>query len=645
MKIARMQICNYRSIRELDVYPQSICSLIGQNGAGKSNILKALELFFEASKKLVDDECFHGHNTDAPIRIVVTFRQLSDWEKLQFAAWMLDSETLVVCRDVTCDAESSYSVETLAILRQPNKSWLQQEQITGDNVTGWWSDRDNLKIGELDFAQTLGTTKPKVGEWKAAAAAFVEEHADQIECIEQEVQNPKGYPNVLKGVLPQFIYVPAVRNIIDEAKVTQSNPFGKLLNSVLAEISEEHRNTIANTLQQVEQLLNRTDEGNRIQQIQEVESKLNTLVHELMDCEVEIELPMPKLREVFSNAKLFANDGIRTQIDTKGHGLQRSLIFTILRAYAEFERDSAEADQQRSTVFAIEEPELYLHPQAQRTFMSAFRQISQGRDQIVYTTHSSHFVDIGHFDEIAIMSKTRIHGQPESTIRQLFVSQMLEDLYVRHGITGTGDGIREQYLNVFNSFVNEGFFAEKVVVVEGASEGYSLPIYSSALGFDLDRRNVSVVYADGKGQMDRLVRIFSGFQIPFFIWFDGDKDNHDEKVKRKTMELLQLLGVGPATIDQVSTIVGTNHAVMENHLEAELMSSIADYAAIVAEGTATLGPMGKPLKNKWIAQKLAQRAAEQGNTPQTTFPPFIIQIVNALQNLGNPTPILRAATT
>lgn len=44
MKISRVHIENYRSIKSLDFSPNNYCALIGENNAGKSNILKAINL-------------------------------------------------------------------------------------------------------------------------------------------------------------------------------------------------------------------------------------------------------------------------------------------------------------------------------------------------------------------------------------------------------------------------------------------------------------------------------------------------------------------------------------------------------------------------------------------------------------------------
>jgi len=334
MRMKKITITNYRSLRDVTIYPKAVLALVGRNNSGKSNVIKALELFFAASTRLVNDECFYYHRTEEPIKILVTFDQLSEWEREQFEPWMSDDK-LTVGREILCSGDGSYSINHLAITRVPEPEWLQEDTISGAKITEWWANREELRIDGLDFSERLGASKPRVGEWKEAAKRFVSEHRDQIPWIDRRLENPKGYPGVLGGALPEFIYVPAIRDISQEAKVAKTNPFGQLINSVLERISEEHKDSISTQLKEIENVLNRSEAGERIAEIKAIETRLNELLAELMDCDIEIELSMPQLTEIFAGAKIYADDGTRTTIETKGHGLQRSMIFTILRAYAE----------------------------------------------------------------------------------------------------------------------------------------------------------------------------------------------------------------------------------------------------------------------------------------------------------------------
>jgi len=634
MKIQKLEIKNYRSLRSLTIYPKAILALVGRNNSGKSNVIKALELFFKSSTRLVNDECFYNHKTEAPIEILITFKQLSDWEKEQFKPWM-DEDKLVVGREVVCTGTDSYTINNLAITKVPEPEWLQEDIINGEKITEWWSKKDKLKINGLDFGVELGTTKPKVGEWKEAAKKFLDEHRNEIPWKKERRKNPKGYDGVLKGALPEFIHIPAVRDISEEAKVVKTNPFGQLIDSVLGKISETQKDLLSKQLKEIEKRLNRSEEGERITEIKDIEDRLNKLMSELMDCDIELEMAMPQLKEVFGAAKIYADDGLRTTIETKGHGMQRSMIFTILRAYAELShvRKAAEKAEERTTIFAIEEPELYLHPQSQRTLMSVFREIAIGRDQVIYSTQSSLFVDISHFDEICIMRREKKEEGYESYPTQLSMSTMIEDLKARKGVDATEEGIREQYSHAFNPMINEGFFADKVVIVEGPSEQYALPIYADALEYNFDRNNVSVVHCDGKGQMDRLLRVFNSFEIPNYLWFDGDKNSDKKNVRDKTLELLELLGNPVERIEDVKTNVSDKHAILEYNLEETLKDELEDYENLVQEAKETLGPTGKPLKHRFIANRLKRRI-DDGKSSEETLSKTIINIVEKIKELS-----------
>ena len=58
MKIKQVQICNFRSIKNLDFDFKDFTVLLGANNSGKSNILKALNFFFQNSERITLDDVF-----------------------------------------------------------------------------------------------------------------------------------------------------------------------------------------------------------------------------------------------------------------------------------------------------------------------------------------------------------------------------------------------------------------------------------------------------------------------------------------------------------------------------------------------------------------------------------------------------------
>ncbi len=195
---------------------------------------------------------------------------------------------------------------------------------------------------------------------------------------------------------------------------------------------------------------------------------------------------------------------------------------------------------------------------------------------------------------------------------QLPMSKMIQDLEIRLPATKgkvTPESMRDLYSHAYNPRRNEGFFAFKIVLVEGTTEEYSLPIYAEALpNCAFDPQGISAVECGGKGSMDRLFRIFNELHIPCFMLFDYDKGNSDEETIRKSKELLALTGQSQEAPS--SLLVANGVACFPRKWETDLKSEIADCNALEAAARNELGlsnDTGKPLIARYIARKLTSR--------------------------------------
>ena len=641
LKVNQVFIKNFRSLEEIDLNCQNLVAFIGENNSGKSSVLEALDLFFNPSTSKISEEIFFGKETSRQIEITVEFEDLNGWEANYFSAW-LSEEKLRVKRVIRWGDPPE--IHSIAIVKVPEPEWLQEDLVNADKIDEWWSKKEELLVAGLRFSHYLGTRKPNIKEWKEAIISFLKEYREKVPWIDDERENPKGYAGVLKGGLPEFILVPAVRDVLEEAKVSKTSPFGRLVTTLLMRISGDNRDKITKSVEQVRILINRAESGERIPEIKEIEERLKQNLCPLIDCDLEIEVPLPDLKSMFDGVRIYVNDGVRTSVEAKGHGLQRSVIFAILRAYVELIRhgDTKGDEKDKSVIFAIEEPELYLHPHAQRTMMKVLRMITEGRDQVMYTTHSSLFVDISFFDEICLMRRKQAAGHWKSTKTQLSMDAMIRDLINRFPSTSpTPYSMRERYSHVYSGTRSEGFFARKVVLVEGPTEEYAFPIYSQALGYDMDREGVSVINSGGKGQIDRLLRIFNEFEIPCYVVFDGDKSNDDPEVKKQTRDLLEFLESSDR--NPQTTLVKERFTVFEEEFEETMKKEIPEYSLIEVEARKILGlktETGGPLIARYVARMLVEKGKKEG-VASKYVPSTIRQIIENLKVLEWESTILK----
>src|SRR5687767_2485327 len=80
MKLVALHVKNYRSIVDTgEVRIESLQAFVGENNAGKSNLLRALELFLTASGGGVTLQDFH--DPTQPISVTATFGALTPIER------------------------------------------------------------------------------------------------------------------------------------------------------------------------------------------------------------------------------------------------------------------------------------------------------------------------------------------------------------------------------------------------------------------------------------------------------------------------------------------------------------------------------------------------------------------------------------
>jgi hypothetical protein len=156
-------------------------------------------------------------------------------------------------------------------------------------------------------------------------------------------------------------------------------------------------------------------------------------------------------------------------------------------------------------ILLIEEPELYLRPQAQRYLYRLLRKFSLAGNQTIYSTHSPAFLNVVRLDELIFVERVSRTGtralQPEPVTPD-------DDFRV---------------MTEFDAARSELFLARAVVLVEGLTEKLVLPFVFAALGHDVDREAISIIECGGKPNLPLFARICRATGIPYVIVHDSDR--------------------------------------------------------------------------------------------------------------------------
>lgn len=514
MKLRWLHIEGFRSIRKLTLALDDFLCFIGQNNHGKSNILKALDLFFSSGTKGIIPDIFFRHpvksdsskieyETVKEVIIKAGFEDLSEAEMGKLRPWTVD-EVLTVSKKYWLDEDSKPQVSYEALMKVPKDEWLQED---------FENYNDRSVVSELPIAEFL----PESGRiskqaYKEAIQKYIENHPN-IEYTEERRVNLPGYKQVIDGYLPGFYLVPAVRDVTEETKTSGATLLSRLLNVIIARIARQNPafQRLEETVQEIKTLIEGKTPEEKLVEIKELENRLKQELGPWEDVGLSIGVEAPDIERVFQlGTSITLDDGIPTGVDEKGHGLQRYLIFSLMRVWAaEARRVQAEENREireRSHIFAFEEPELFLHPQMCRATYESLKQIST-TDQILVCTHSPHFIDMEDYRSLAIVRKPNLKIGTQ-------VQRVQKDLF---------EGERKRRFNMvqfFNPDRNELFFARKAVLVEGATEKVTLPLLARRI--DCFDHKVSIIDCGSKFNLTLYMKVLNAFCIPYLVIHDED---------------------------------------------------------------------------------------------------------------------------
>ncbi len=107
---------------------------------------------------------------------------------------------------------------------------------------------------------------------------------------------------------------------------------------------------------------------------------------------------VPSLEDILSQADITISDSANTSLLNKGTGLRGALLVALLTYLAKHSR--------RSLILAVEEPESFLHPRAQRELRDSLQELAKCRDvSLLATTHSPFFLSRCPSTRITALSK------------------------------------------------------------------------------------------------------------------------------------------------------------------------------------------------------------------------------------------------
>lgn len=322
------------------------------------------------------------------------------------------------------------------------------------------------------------------------------------------------------------------------------------------------------------------------------------------------------------------DDGLETDLEYQGHGLQRALMYGVLTARVTAEQ----AESGRTLLLAIEEPEAFQHPLSARVLADTLHELSEQRFQVIHTTHSPDLLRPRTIRGIRLVGRTsdRAGTSVEAFNLAGFVARMSQatgnDTFTEESSAARLEANLERH-------VLEGLFARACVVVEGAEDEAIIRAACQRAGMPLDRAGVAVVQTRGKRSIPLMVAFLTQAGVPCYPLFDLDRDKNNEAEQNRgaERELLVVLGKD-ATTSLETTDVTPVYACFEHNLGATVTQELGEqYADALRTASEDLGfALKQGRKVAPVLRRALETASEAGLESDTLH--RLVDVVGALSH-------------
>ncbi len=537
MKIESVRIENFRSYKDETIIFDDYTCFVGANGAGKSTVFYALNIFFRQFKdsktdlsKLSESD-FHHKDTKKDIKITVTFKNLSDQAKDDLADYVRQGKLIV-----TAIAKYDPLNERAEVKQFGNRLGIESFRIFFE------ADKEGKRAGELkDIYTSIRIQFPNLRN--------VSTKTDMIEALkEYEATHPEDcvlipsedqFYGASRGVNRlashiQWVFVSASKDATEESEESKTSSLGHLLaRTVRSKVSfDEKVNELRTEAKKQYQALLDAEQSALDDISNSLQNRLATWAHPNLsakvlwrhdpDKSIKVEEPLAYIK--------IGERGFEGDLSRFGHGLQRSYMLALLQELALIDDVNAP-----TLIMGIEEPELYQHPPQARYLAETLIELSEKGTQLLLCTHNPLFIPGDNFDKIRIV---REFGNPSRT---KVTSVSYEDLSKELENIGEKNlkesGMVAKLYPSLNPVINEMFFCKVLLLVEGQEDIAYITSYLMLTGANVEFRKhgCHIVPVDGKSRLTKPLAMAKLLSIPAKVIFDGDtdKDLISDEEKRK----------------------------------------------------------------------------------------------------------------
>ncbi len=469
MRISRVVIKNFRSFELLDAaLLENTTCVIGENNAGKSNLLQAIRLCIDSG-------------------LSSTYRALQQ-NDIHSAAVFTSANQVLVALEIV-DFKGKVNEEALVGAWQTKPGLARLIYRFRPKL----AVREDITSGEIaDGELTLEDY-----HWELAGGGDPAVDLPDIEW-DTDVGSSIRFSDLQAF---QVVFLPALRDVESDLRQFRNSPLARLIEAM--NIAPAEKEALLDNLREANAEISKDKTVKEIASA--VDKSFKNVAGPAFEMDVAVGVAEPSFAAIIRALRILMSNGAMQGFDpsSNGLGLNNILYVSILIEY--FHRRLA-LKKSAGQIILFEEPESHLHPQLQLSLFSALKSLPF---QSILTTHSTHITSNAALSSYLVLTPSSGAAVASAVPANggSFEPNEIDDL--------------ERYLDVTKSSL---LFARKVMLVEGPAELFLIPaIVKQVMGIDLGRSGISVIPIYGV-HFDVYAKLFAVDVLPkkCAIVSDGD---------------------------------------------------------------------------------------------------------------------------
>lgn len=507
MRVARIQISNFRGVKNADILLPQHGVLIGDNNTGKTTVLEALDLVLGPDRlnrqPPIDEHDFFKSEYIAKSASSVTATSTpEDGQPVDASTTQGDSGTVeppkieieVTVTDLTEEQKAKFgnSIEfwdmaTGALYAEANPADVDPENISEAlrfTFHGWYDPEEDDFEGRTYFTRSL-----------------------------TEDEKPEQFSKKDKQVCG-FLYLRSLRTGFRALSLER----GSLLDIILR-LKEVRPQMWEDTLNTLSAIPVASDPALGISPILE---SINTALKKYVPKEWGVEphlkvsnLTRENLRKVITAFIATGNDEHSAPFYRQGTGTINMLVLAMLSQIAE---------GKQNVIFAMEEPETAIPPYAQKRIVHEVRHLAS---QTLFTSHSPYVLEEFSIEETIVLGRDTAGSLAQSAIN-------------------LPDSVKlKRYRQDFRTRFCEGLLARRVLIAEGATETSAFPVVARRLAelqpgtySSLESLGICTIDAASESNISGVAKLYRELGKRTFAICDKQQAANEELIKAQVDLLL-----------------------------------------------------------------------------------------------------------